>query len=993
MLLSELRKDTLPIGKVQFVLAIIIGDKAGAALEGEALKISTSTLRYYVEEKQKQTKGNVDIVRTVIECVATQPVISQGRRQCNIYEYGRYGNTRSSLCISEEELYKAVMRVLRDYSNERCLSLFADSPYAKEKVLKAIKNNYVAFTGDVNPTPAKLNAIFNDLKDKQINRYSSDYVFSSNHDNPVGWLIKALEFFSKNRTFYTNRANERNQDQIIGSDRGSTQMELVAMENRKEKINIDFPSVVSDIALASQLLYVHKNNTEAYSDIYTHYVNKKANEVREAIFRSLGTKASLYSIVNRWDPVIVGASHVNNKKNSRDNIAKVMEMLVDNPIAVSEVSKLYKKVLQVNENIRLNREGTIKDGMRLFDSKDVSVRSKMRNGERFEILYKGYVALANFIRYLNSRDISLFSIPTEIFRNIKLPRRFYSLDEYLKLGSTVAQLVQDVDRDAERSKQVVNGMWNNDALFDSISLQLSGEAATIQNFLRNSCTLGDIKTAIDNVERRKKCAAFDQQAFVLYEKYKPEMSYFMIGVIGDKAAGKRSVTLLDRQEEMDAFKQRSDSIQKSHGDAYRIYKFPFYPGAEDYVSYTDPFSVGMDSAEARKDFIGKYRNCLNWVEASIINTGTFEQQSLGTLRGLHFYFMLAIYNFDSYKNLTENKERVRMKLSRCYVHLLEALMEKEGHPVKRNHLYAIRGRSIADQFSYLLEGCDTEEKEKSALREIKYREFAISFCADALLAHPARNDWEKLRDLFISVSVYEKLWLNLLNALVTICNAKREFLTDAELDKKLHSMNEYRKFMNDGAFGALVRSTAFSNLYKLNKPIMSINDIPFLWEIDTYSVVENDAFYANAGKHGNTVIVDTVNKFINRYPDIFEYFRILDEQISIQIRPGLEHAAFNAGTDAECGVLEEAARSLRETKDFIKRFGNSHTGKISAMLHTAVCDKDGYLMLFNKRYSVDTADSLNYVHNSGFWVRVKGNKFSLTPIGKIDYDHLKGILK
>ena len=107
MLLSELRKDTLPIGKVQFVLAIIIGDKAGAALEGEALKISTSTLRYYVEEKQKQTKGNVDIVRTVIECVATQPVISQGRRQCNIYEYGRYGNTRSSLCISEEELYKA----------------------------------------------------------------------------------------------------------------------------------------------------------------------------------------------------------------------------------------------------------------------------------------------------------------------------------------------------------------------------------------------------------------------------------------------------------------------------------------------------------------------------------------------------------------------------------------------------------------------------------------------------------------------------------------------------------------------------------------------------------------------------------------------------------------------------------------------------------------------------------------------------------------------
>lgn len=994
MLLGDLRKRTLSIGKIQFTLAIIIGNKLGSALEEAILNVDTDTLKSYVENTRVR-KGSryTDEVRAVIECLFTQQVLQHGKRKCSFLEYCARGKGTPYVHVTAEELWLESMRTFRDYSDKGCFLLFTDTPYAREKVLMAIRRYYKDITRDLDPTPAKLNAIFNDFKERQINSYSSGFIFASNHDNPIGWLIKALEFFSRDKTYYTDRVNERNQDQLIGGDGGTTQLELAAMESKPEVQEIDFPAVVSDIALASNLLYVHRNKEKAYSDIYTHYVNRKIEQTRVDIVRSLRSDACVYSVVNAWDPVITDASHINNKKNSRDNIASAMEVLVDSPIAVPEVAKLYKNVLAVNESIPLNREGTIKDGMRLFDAKNISVRSKMRNGERFEILYKGYVSLGKLVRYLNGKGIPLPSIPTDIFRNIRLPRRFYSLEEYLKLGDKVNKLIQDVEGDEERSKQVVDGMWSNDAIFDTISLQFSKEAANVQNFLRNSCTLSDIKKAISFTENKREQMKVDEHACALYYKYKDEMSLLLLGSVYNKRTKVPAIQLFEGDKDMEEFARKAAVIVANNSAEYLAQKFLIYPGKANYLEYLDPNGLTQVTPEYRKNFVTCYQSSLSWAERYAIIAGCFADCQLSGLRYLHYCFMLAFYNFDNFRNLTANKERVRRKLCRSYVHLLETIMEKEGHPVKENHLYALRGATIEEEFSYLYEGCRAENDQKSVMVAINQRKFCIDKCAECLLANQPDGDWNKLRDLFITVSVYEKTWLRVIDALATISNLKREMLTENELRRRMNTQAEYNKFVYDGSFGALARASAYSSLCKIGSPVTSVTDIPYLWDIDMYSVQNGSVPYENPEDHGVAVVVDTMNCFIKQHPDISEFFRNLEEQLTTRIRYGLEVDVANVSDGALEKVLKKAANTIYETYDITSRFGKEYTGKIRRMLHTANCDPDGYLMLFSRRYSAGTSEGRNYIHNSGFWVCVHGNDYELKPLEMKDYDNLREIIK
>lgn len=1007
MLLWNLRKNDLPVGTIQFILSIVIGEKAGRNLEEAILGVSTSSLKKYViQEKEKSEDGCINTVQAVIKCMRTEKVFERGNCKYTLDEYNRRFTRSSCKAIDSNELYVEVMRISRDYDRRRCISLFADTPYAKEALMAQIAQTYYSVSNKARPTPAKLNAIFNDFKTEQLMKYSSDYTFSSDkRDNPVGWLVSALMYFNKNDTYYTDRVDERNQDQLIGGDKGTTQMELVGMEGTKEEVKIDFVSVVSRINKASALLYGHKKSRVAFSDIFTHYLNSKIEEIRERVVKKLGINVSLYTVRNSWNPKISDKTHVSNKKNSRDKIAAAMIPLAENGVGVMDVAKLYRRVLETNDSILLNKEGTIKDGMRLFDAQNISVKDKMSNGERFERLFHGYIALGEFLRYLDSRDISPFSIPPDIFRDIYLPRRFYSLDEYLCLKDKTKELMQEAELDSEKSRPVVNGIRSNDTLFDTLLLRFSNESvASVQDFLRSSCTLGNIKEAIDSVERKKRRDVCDQRAGELYRKYEKVMSCFTLGVVRTKDMSEMNVSVLEDPVKVPAFERYVSRLGESTGKKYFINYARCFPGKADYVRFVDPLRVENLDAPAikagsnggkietsRERFAKMYGTLFNPWEQYFILHGSYSCHSLNELKWYHLF--LFQYMFHMYKLIKGGKpcdSFLRGKVCRTYISVLEALMAAEGHPVKKSHFYALTENTLESEFAYLLDGHSDEASVRQINSEIARRKFCIEFCCSSLLENVPKDGWNRLRDCLIAADTYEKYWSKVLDALATIGNVKKEFITMEEFKNRTACERAYTKFKNDGSFAALVRATSFVDLLSVNNPISSINDIPFLWDLDLYNVMPNgDIDTKEAEQHGKNVAISTINRIIAEAPELMEFFKDTQEGIDSKIRKGLENVAIAADSPDRERLLKDAASSIRNTQSIIDEITEGQRSYISTVLGMAPCDNLGYLKLFNRRYCIKFGDLPSYVHRSGYWVQLDGSKYSLKPISTYDYE--KGI--
>ena len=1005
MLLSDYRQRDLPIGKIQFLLAIVVGMKSYSDLEEKILKIETTRLADHIaEEKKRLGVKYLDNVKLVVDFVCNGNVIAYNSKYYNLYEYSAVSKKSNRFTIAPDTIYNEIMRLLYEVSESSYMMLFADTAYCHQQVTERITNNYKYITNQ-RPTTAKINYIFNDFK-VILDRYSSEMYFKSNHDSPVGWVMRALELYSRNTTHYTDRANERNQDQIIGGDQGSTMLELQGVKE-KDAININFPDVVSKITQASNLLYGHTDKTVAFSDIFTHYTNRGIEEIKNKIIKTLGTaNSAIYKIVNEWDILEEDTrSHIRNKKNHRDIFATTMETIITQGVSVYEIKAIYNRLLEQNDSFKVAQNGSSKDGIRLFHSDTIQLKDNMSNGDRFKILYEGYVALAEFLRYLDSRDISPYSISPKIFRDIRFPRRFYTLDEYMKLGGRVTTLVNEAASD----KEVVNGIMTNDQVFDSLIFNFQDNSARIKDFLRSARTLGDIKKVISHITEQENDEKFDSHCISLYRKYEPMRSYFAIGIIYKTVGEQKQSTqyLLKNPKQIREFETIVSNLKQQDGSVTSML-YPLYCGSDNYATFRDSsIIIPANNVNTRK-YVATTYHVMDRYERFLVSNGCYEEMSMQALQMLSNALFSETYrnkdNIEKFRQgaevqvLNNNKEQLAkmednrlsfitsMKVIETYVRVIKALMAQEGHPVVKNDFYVLTEDSFLKEFSYLTEHME----EKAAMLEIKRRYFMFRLAAKYFVCTKIETEWDLIHDVFVALDTREKYWLAILDVLGTAGYVKEGLCNEKEYNRRTINGSARAKFINDGAFAALIRLASSKSLLAANKPISDIYNFPILNHINIYGVEPGtERNTIDTDNHTNKVIIDVINNFIVSYPDIFDFFRTATAAINTTLTSVGNTTFTKQASRREEKELIEAANSIKNAGKVLLA-GNDFQMRLREKLSEYDCESHGYLTLLGSRYVKDCGGYHRYLHNTGFWVDIlEEGGYKLTPVSINEYENIR----
>lgn len=289
-------------------------------------------------------------------------------------------------------------------------------------------------------------------------------------------------------------------EEVKGKDNDSGEMRIdfssIVAPNDEKSIN--FIAICSKINLASKLLFSHKN--EVYSDIFTYHrdclIKNKQSE-----FSKIMQNHKQYSFVfEQGDSIFSCVSEVtlNNKKNGRQRICDVFEQVIQKGMNLEQVYDLYEQVLDVTNTLSL------KDGVRLFRSNGNATRNVLNNSEMFKTLLDGYVAMSNFLDYLQSDSnrfsITVNSFPTDIFRDERYLYRINSFEQYLDCINDIRPLVNEVNYSSERSMNLIDDcFYSNDSVFRILSTHKVLKNNVILAELANS-PLSFLHTAVDTIK-------------------------------------------------------------------------------------------------------------------------------------------------------------------------------------------------------------------------------------------------------------------------------------------------------------------------------------------------------------------------------------------------------------------------------------------------------------------------------------------------------------
>lgn len=961
----------IPVARLQYVAAIIVGIKGFSEIEEAILNTSTQKMQEYVNGLVKQAGTKyINYAAAVTEYLATVNCLEYRGRLHNLYTL--IGENKSRFNMSKESFTKDMLRYIRDYSSVRLNRVFLHTSACKKminnKIIQEFRSMHLNNAGTILST-AKINAVFNEFAE-YFSRYSANIPYNSNNDNPFGWVATSFSYFSMDKSHLTNVVNERNQDAVIGDDKGSTMLELASIEATKDEYVIDFPDVITKIAKASNLLYSHKQRKIAYYDIFSYYVSICANELIGKINKSLGVDSQMIYLKNGWETIDEVASHIWNKFHSRNLFARVMVTLVDVNTPITEISKLYKRVMHANDAIQLNNAGAIKDGMRLFDSKNVSVRSKAKNGEKFEILYNGFTALREFVMYLEHRGITIFSISPEIFRDLDITKRYRTLDEYLLLADRVHKLYKA----AEHNEDIIDGIYSNDKIYDMVSVNFN-DTTVLYNYLKSSCRLCDIKKALQEVENIKERQVYDKISVDLYMKYLQEDDY--VGLTVTKTGSYVDHDFLATRQKINRFRAIMNS-----GNAANYRLIPIYPRKECYITTIDVNDLNDMTAEYRKSFIASYDRTLSVIEKYVISVGGLDKMDDKTLSALYYWFIPFFRDEIKDVNNGANVDKNPTKYF-TFLNILEELMRREGHPTMQDGYYNLNKKSLREEFSYLL-----NEENGNTLIDIRIQ--CIKHCA-VMLNITSDNEFDLFHDLWIYSSIMQFLRRKTVKTLADISHQQRA-IPNSEESMRISYLSEYESWKYDGPFASLVRATAHYSYICMNNQISSITEFPFLGSVALYGVKPSEVDdYSKCESHVKELVIDTVNKYIEEHDDLFAFFKDLENEMDLQFKSS---SISHIKTTEYDQLLKQAANSLSTT---IQQGNENDDFAIRLRKHivaVATTDSLGYVLAYNNRFMLPGKDGRKiFLHSYGYWVCVDNDNVEIKPVTYKDYtNYIKGNL-
>jgi hypothetical protein len=351
---------------------------------------------------------------------------------------------------------------------------------------------------------------------KYVEDYScKGYEYDPGTNGIVGFLVNTFDFFLRSESdFVTSIMNTTGlNNEFEGSDYSRADYATVETVLAEDLENFD--KLAGEIYQVSDFMYRHNNRV--YYDIFSRYKFKKAKEKMERIqdiFSRVFEYAGLYrkpELVDINFTVESGKStetyrYAYNKAHERDNLLSRLDPILEDKIDPDDLPKVIRDIEEFNTDIYKRSRG--KEGMPVLDYSDYKAKSKLSNDTRIMYMVLGMCALRDFLKYLRKMGVNVFGVPSAIFKDERMIRRFKTYKEYRELYSVVAELINGADEEIYRT------FMTNDEVYSQL---MESNKAVVSNI-----PLDSIKDVLEQyTNKRTETAKRSVEEFISIAKLKP----------------------------------------------------------------------------------------------------------------------------------------------------------------------------------------------------------------------------------------------------------------------------------------------------------------------------------------------------------------------------------------------------------------------------------------------------------------------------------------
>lgn len=1004
MLLRDLRNRVQYANTLQLVLAISVGLNGSYETTKGIISSSTKNLEEYVKSAKEQNPG-IDELSAVITYFMEYNILSvrtSGRRFVNA-KLNDSLRAEGLPALSFEKHYDSCIQILQNYAYNDLTYLFLSTTYATRDMRKVITKEITKHYGSMSATTTAVDAVYKDFCKFFYNSSRQSLVFQDNMTTDLlGFYVKTLEFYAKGSNAYTLYVNETDQDAVIqGGDFSTSALDLYAVENKSHSVDIDFQDIANRIAAASCLLYGHSSQQVAMYDIYTKYNSRQVNTIVNNLRSSFQNLLPYIRIENNWDNIDTTQSHVRNKKNNRDNTAEALFVLAERPVRIEELNKLYNAARKADDADAFNKEQgkqLAKDGLYIFSTIGHKVKSKLSNSEKFQILVEGFNALRELREYLTDNDIDPLSIPVDIFRDMNLPRRYFSLEGYLNLHYVTSSLIEE-----EKSRNSdLKGAYHNDEIYDTFVMGCFDQGNRLIEFLRKSAKLGDIKTA---VERYGTCINKNEyissKAYATFQLTHPIIEPLKVLVKEHLNVAEMKITYEGKILDVNNPEQMRNAqvLEKVTANFYEVVKANLSKCSPEYLqSFKAPqnglpicerYSIvnlhfteenittwltdnppNTSIAENRKIVAEKYNKC-EGADCLIAEGGLFENTPARVL--MKYNAIEDVINSDSFDSLDrETQEKAIFVLTNT----LELVMAEEGHPVSKGKFYNLSAPTLEEEFSYLNNEARIQ-KRCSALKKA----FRI------LCNSEYQNEFEMLNFLFI-ISRMLQYYAFTNRRIIGKARNLYNGVTPPTMNSVSLDPKAVDDFINDGDFAVLIRAGVFIGYLDKAKETGDFASLPLDRFTNNY-YVNFDCKYDSKGmlNRMKLLLINVSNSYIRQHDDIYEFLG----QLAKYVHRYFDYTCKNLTIIESPEILAKLEVGAIQAREFATQ--NLSTAMRKTMLKitaNAICDSNGYIMNYGRLFKNQEGE---YLHCSGVWVKLPNNEsYSVTLRPFNDFKQFEGVL-
>lgn len=347
-------------------------------------------------------------------------------------------------------------------SLENPSNVIAEYVYSYE-VMSDIKRKVDRFNNNKNTYD--INAILGNFKEFVIRYSIGSYDLES--DNLKAFLCNAYNrFYSKDEKYKKEILDVLNaKGSVVNGEEGSMSLsDKMKLEiDVKETYKIDFPNVVKDISIASDILFNISN--EVVFDLFSFYKEETSklnyDKIKSLFIDNLGSVELIPTIFEK--KTNYSTQYTENTVNKRYLMLKRINNLVDNGLYSGNVESLYNEILSIDMDTLNSANISTLFKYPKHNSSTVKLESiDLHNRDLFLKILKGVVSLKEFVKYLTLNKIDFSD--ARLFRNQNNYRRYNSLESYMSLNELSEELVEE-----SKESDVQLPYYENDRLYDVLS--------------------------------------------------------------------------------------------------------------------------------------------------------------------------------------------------------------------------------------------------------------------------------------------------------------------------------------------------------------------------------------------------------------------------------------------------------------------------------------------------------------------------------------------